>query len=177
MSRLFPSLCAATAFSALLAPVFAADSSLAQEMHELRRDLQMQGKKIDALTQKIADLGALIKQREETKPGPETVPAAVAPVATVPATVAPREPKPAVSPVPVAPVAEPVPPTVPHVVAKGETLTGIAKHYNVPLADLLKLNKNTNDRKLQIGQTLKVPAVKPAEPKPAEPSAEKNITP
>jgi N-acetylmuramoyl-L-alanine amidase len=44
-----------------------------------------------------------------------------------------------------------------HVVAKGETLTSIAKHYNIPLAELQKANKNVNDRKLQIGQTLTIP--------------------
>lgn len=177
MSRLFSSLCAATAFGALLAPSFAADSSLTQEVHELRRDLQMQSKKIEALTQKIADLGALIKQRDEAKPSPEPAPSVATPIATAPAATGTKAAKPAATPAPEAPKAEPVAPTIPHVVAKGETLTGIAKQHNVPLHDLLKLNKNTNDRKLQIGQTLKVPAVKPAEPKPAEPPAEKPITP
>lgn len=177
MSRLFTSLCAATAFGASLAPSFAAESSLTQEVHELRRDLQMQSKKIEALTQKIADLGALIKQREEARPSPEPAPSVAPPSAAAPATTATKVAKPAATPAPEAPKAEPVAPTIPHVVAKGETLTGIAKQHNVPLHDLLKLNKNTNDRKLQIGQTLKVPAVKPDEPKPAEPPAEKPLTP
>jgi LysM repeat protein len=49
-------------------------------------------------------------------------------------------------------------PTIKHVVAKGETLTSIAKHYNITVADLLKLNKIENDRKLQIGHTVNVPS-------------------
>ena len=59
-----------------------------------------------------------------------------------------------------------------HTVAKGETLTSIAKVYNVTVSDLLKLNKIENDRKLQIGQTLTIPA-----PKPTETPAEKKETP
>lgn len=166
MSRPFTSLCAAGFFGILLTPLSAATSSLAQEIHELRRDLQIQGTKIEALTNKIADLTAVIKQREEAKPAPAQaapVPIAVAPPA--------EGAKPTVETPTEAPKAAPVPlpPTISHVVAKGETLTGIAKQYNVNLSDLLKLNKNTNDRKLQIGQTLKVPAVKPAEATPVTP--------
>ena len=53
---------------------------------------------------------------------------------------------------------------VTHVVAKGETLTVIAKRYKVGVADLLKVNKITDERKLQIGQTLTIPTTaKPAE--------------
>ena len=166
MIRPFLSLCAAGIFGVLLTPLSAADSSVAQEIHELRRDLQMQGRKIEALTDKIADLTTVIKQREEAKPAP-------APAPPVPIAVAPpaEEAKPTVETPTAAPKAAPVPlpPTISHVVAKGETLTGIAKQYNVNLSDLLKLNKNTNERKLQIGQTLKVPAVNPAEATPVTP--------
>ena len=166
MIRPFLSLCAAGIFGVLLTPLSAANSSVAQEIHELRRDLQMQGRKIEALTDKIADLTRVIKQREEAKPAP-------APAPPIPIAVAPpaEEAKPTVETPTAAPKAAPVPlpPTISHVVAKGETLTGIAKQYNVNLSDLLKLNKNTNERKLQIGQTLKVPAVNPAEATPVTP--------
>jgi LysM repeat protein len=182
MSRLLPFLCAATAFSALFSPGLTASTQLANEVHELRRDLQMQGRKIDSLTQKIADLTAHIKQREEARPSPQPSPAAVAqptvstPSAITPAVVVPRAVPVAAGPPPEVPKATPQP-TVPHVVAKGETLTGIAKQYNVSLSDLLKLNKNTNDRRLQIGQTLKVPAVKPAEAAPSAPPETAPVTP
>ena len=50
-----------------------------------------------------------------------------------------------------------------HTVAKGETLTSIAKEYNIPLADLLKANKIPDVRKLQIGQVLNIPTSKTPE--------------
>ena len=45
-----------------------------------------------------------------------------------------------------------------HVVQRGETLTSIAKMYNVSVGELQKHNHIENDRKLQIGQTLLIPA-------------------
>jgi LysM repeat protein len=44
-----------------------------------------------------------------------------------------------------------------HTVARGETLTSIAKVYNVSVIELQKYNHIENDRKLQIGQTLAIP--------------------
>jgi LysM repeat protein len=44
-----------------------------------------------------------------------------------------------------------------HVVAKGETLTSIAKMHKVTVEELQKFNHIENDRKLQIGQTIMVP--------------------
>ncbi|HEV3410073.1 MAG TPA: LysM peptidoglycan-binding domain-containing protein [Chthoniobacterales bacterium] len=44
-----------------------------------------------------------------------------------------------------------------HVVAKGETLTSIAKQHNVKVAELQKFNHIENDRALQIGQTIMIP--------------------
>jgi LysM repeat protein len=45
-----------------------------------------------------------------------------------------------------------------HTVAKGETATSIAKKYGVSQDDLLKLNSVSDPKKLQIGQTLKLPS-------------------
>jgi LysM repeat protein len=45
-----------------------------------------------------------------------------------------------------------------HVVAKGETLTSIAKMHKVSVEELQKFNHIENDRKLQIGQTIMIPA-------------------
>ena len=50
-----------------------------------------------------------------------------------------------------------------HVVAKGETLTSIAKQYNISLNDLKNANRIGDERKLQIGQILSVPAPKAPE--------------
>lgn len=126
------------------------EAATAQELRELRQAVQWQAKQIEMLTEQI---GRLTRTLETTK----------APDATVAA------PAPAAEPVPEAPRAEPVikaeaaPPGVKHVVAKGETLTSIAKQYNIPIADLKNTNKIENDRKLQIGQVLLVPAAKSPE--------------
>ena len=67
---------------------------------------------------------------------------------------------------------------VKHLVEKGETLTGIAKRYNVTLPDLQKFNKGVNDRKLQIGQTLIIPIAKlPETPATEIPITEKKENP
>jgi LysM repeat protein len=44
-----------------------------------------------------------------------------------------------------------------HVVAKGETLTSIAKAHKVGVQELQKFNHIENDRALQIGQTIMIP--------------------
>jgi len=44
-----------------------------------------------------------------------------------------------------------------HTVARGETLTSIAKMHNVTVSELQKFNHIENDRKLQIGQTIMIP--------------------
>ncbi|MEA3211429.1 MAG: hypothetical protein QOE70_4486 [Chthoniobacter sp.] len=45
-------------------------------------------------------------------------------------------------------------------VQKGDTATSIAKRFGVPVEDLLKLNKVTDPKKLQLGQVLKLPVKK-----------------
>lgn len=44
-----------------------------------------------------------------------------------------------------------------HIVARGETLTSIAKSYNVSITELQKFNHIENPLKLQAGQTLMIP--------------------
>jgi LysM repeat protein len=44
-----------------------------------------------------------------------------------------------------------------HTIAKGETLTSIAKMHHVTIDELQKANHIENDRKLQVGQTLIIP--------------------
>lgn len=55
-----------------------------------------------------------------------------------------------------------------HIVAKGETLTSIAKMHKVTVEELQKFNHIENDRKLQIGQTIMIP------PSGSSPSASPN---
>ena len=47
-----------------------------------------------------------------------------------------------------------------YTVVKGDTPTSIAKRFGMTAPDLLKLNKIDDPKKMQIGQTLKVPAKK-----------------
>lgn len=47
-----------------------------------------------------------------------------------------------------------------HIVRKGDTATSIAKIYGLPAADLLKLNKISDAKKLQEGQSLAIPKKK-----------------
>jgi LysM repeat protein len=58
-----------------------------------------------------------------------------------------------------------------HIVARGETLTSIAKMYKVGVEDLQNANHIEDGRKLQAGQTIIIPAASPAasvSPSPTE---------
>ncbi|HEX8252844.1 MAG TPA: LysM domain-containing protein [Thermoanaerobaculia bacterium] len=59
-----------------------------------------------------------------------------------------------------------------HVVAKGETLTSIAKTHKVGVGELQKFNHIENDRALQIGQTIMIPTPggASASPSPSSPN-------
>ena len=56
-----------------------------------------------------------------------------------------------------------------HVVAPGETLTRVARTYNMSLAELARLNNIPPHTKLKIGDRLKIPAGRTARALPAEP--------
>jgi LysM repeat protein len=132
-----------------------ADSIELRELRELRQIVEQQSKQLETLAQQVAKLNeALGHQKAAAAAEAPATPANSAPPAT-PATAAPA------APAPEAPRAEAVPK---HTVAKGETLTSIAKLYNITVSELQKLNKIENDRKLQIGQTLTIPTPKPPEP-------------
>jgi LysM repeat protein len=49
-----------------------------------------------------------------------------------------------------------------HIVARGETLTSIAKMYKVTVDDLQKANHIEDGRKLQAGQNITIPTASPA---------------
>jgi LysM repeat protein len=132
------------------------------EVNALRSAIEKQAQQIEVLTKEIAELKSLIKKGQtvrlinqrpptpgEAEPTPEKPEPAPAPAAA-------QTPAAAGSP----PQAEPAPAAdgSKHTVAKGETLTSIAKRYNIPLAELQKTNQIQDDRKLQIGQVLKIPS-------------------
>ena len=125
----------------------------------LRQLMEQQSRQIDSLTQQVAKLTLLLENgHAEAAPPPapvvtQNMPPPSAPVEAPRAEVVPAEPTPEGS--------------TTHVIAKGETLTLIAKRNKVSIAELLKLNKIGDERKLQIGQTLAIPPAKSNEtPKP-----------
>jgi LysM repeat protein len=150
----------------------------AQEIRELKILLEMQMKRIDELTVQV---GRLVQTIEAQKAGGLPAQAPKREVGALPPFSGTTELKPQPSKTvgdADAAVSAPAHDTevpkaeavagVRHTVAKGETLTSIAKQYNIPLADLQKANKDVNDRKLQIGQTLIIPATKIPETKSSE---------
>ena len=54
-----------------------------------------------------------------------------------------------------------------HTVAKGETLTQISKQYGVSVEEIEQLNKIGDAKKLQAGQTIKIPVGQTPSPTPA----------
>ena len=115
------------------------------ELLNLARKIDQQNIKIDLLSQQILRLQQEIENPKNA--GTETVPRATQ-------------------------VTSPVPPGNgnTHVVAKGETLTSIARQHKVTVEELQKLNHIADDRKLQIGQTLIIPSAPGAAASPS-PSA------
>ncbi len=131
----------------------AQESTPADELRELRKVVEQQSLQIEALTRQVARLAAALDGKT-----------AAAPAATAEPAPAPEKEEFSTA---TAPKAEPAQPH--HIVVKGETLTSIAKQYNVPLAELLKANKNINERKIQIGQSILLPTPQPTPSTPSEP--------
>ena len=124
-------LCAQT-----FAPSSTAKSDAAQ-LEALSKKIDQQNAKIDALSQQILKL-----QQQLAKPGVpigETTPA------------------PAVSTASPAEVANHAASGNSHIVARGETLTAIAKMYKVTVDELQKYNHIDNPLRLQAGQTIMIP--------------------
>jgi LysM repeat protein len=130
----------------LLVSAFFASPAHAQgdaaELQALTKKIDEQNTKIDALSQQILKLEHEIGQMTGTP---------VAPAASA----ATEENS---SPAPVAAGGST------HIVARGETLTSIARQYKVGIAELQKFNHIENDRKLQIGQTLAIPGTQSPTP-------------
>lgn len=169
MRGVYPMLLALSVSVAALPGVRAEDTGAAQELRELRQAVQQQSKQIEVLAEQV---GKLARALEVQKGGEAAAkPTEPTPAPAAPATPSVESPKAPAEAAPAAsepakgegiPKAEAVPGTK-HVVAKGETLTSIAKHYNISIADLKSANKIDNERKLQIGQILSVPTAKTPE--------------
>jgi LysM repeat protein len=130
-----------------------AEEAAAPELRELHQAVQQQSRQIELLAEQIGKLTRALESQKS---------AAMAPAA--PAPPASEAAKPPTEPASEAARSEPATKAeaasigTKHVVAKGETLTSIAKQYNIPIADLKNANRIENERKLQIGQILTVPA-------------------
>jgi LysM repeat protein len=150
----------ATALAFLLAPISFLGAqervgSSAGEIETIKAELRSQDDRINRLSAEVNRLVELLREKgiavdktnastPKASPAPKAAPAS--PSATVPGTVGVDNP----SPTAMGGVRT-------HVVAKGETLTQIAKQYGVTVDDIEQLNKIQDAKKLQIGQTLKIP--------------------
>ena len=134
-------------------------SSVQSELEAIKIELKAQQDKIEQLSQEIAKLSEAIKESETNrdKSASATPPKAVAvsPTPTAPATVGVENPSPSE-----------ISGTRSHVVAKGETLTQIAKQYGVTVDEIQKANNIQDAKKLQIGQTIKIPGAASPSPGP-----------
>ena len=118
----------------------------AAQLQELTKKIEEQNAKIDMLSQQILKLQS---QLSNQRPGViigEGAPAASTSATSTTST--------AVSPEPSAKADN----GNSHIVARGETLTSIAKAHNVSVSELQKYNHIDNPLKLQAGQTLLIPA-------------------
>jgi LysM repeat protein len=119
-----------------------AKSSDAVELEALAKKIDEQNAKIDMLSQQILKL-----QQQIGSARPGVIIGEGAPPASAAATTALPEASPRASVNGNS-----------HVVARGETLTSIAKMHGVSVSDLQKYNHIDNPLKLQAGQTILIPA-------------------
>jgi LysM repeat protein len=116
----------------------------AAQLEALAKKIEEQNAKIDALSQEILKLE---QQLSHARPGVMVGEGAPSPpTAGAPAT---------------APMHAAVAGNT-HTVARGETLTSIAKMYKVTVDDLQQANHIEDGRKLQAGQTILIPTAPPA---------------
>ncbi|HZR78784.1 MAG TPA: LysM domain-containing protein [Chthoniobacterales bacterium] len=136
-----------SAFAQTFAPSPNPAASQAAQLQELAKKIDEQNAKIDMLSQQILKLQL---QLAEHRPGVMIGEAS----ATVSAT---SSIAPSTSTAGSTPEQSKSGNGSTHVVARGETLTSIAKMYNVSIGDLQKFNHIDNPLKLQAGQTLQIP--------------------
>jgi len=141
-------LASSNAFAQTFAPTPNQAASQAGQLQELTKKIEEQNAKIDMLSQQILKLQVEIThQRPGVMIGESTASGSTS-TSTSPAT---STSSPASSSSAAAGNGNS------HVVARGETLTSIAKMYNVSVSELQKYNHIDNPLKLMAGQTLLIP--------------------
>jgi membrane-bound lytic murein transglycosylase D len=133
-----PLFTATLAFLPFICPPASAQDAVQAELAQLRKQVEQQNAKIDALTDQIARLNVRLDNAGLVPSAPIARPVEVA--APVPRVLADA-------------------PKV-HIVVKGDSLEKIAKQHGTTIADLQKLNSITDPKKLQIGQQLVLPPEK-----------------
>ena len=131
------------AFAQTPAPESAKPADAAQ-LEALAKKIDEQNAKIDALSQEILKLE---QQIAHIRPG---------------IMIGESTPSPGTSAAPAASASHPGAAGNTHIVARGETLTSIAKMYKVTVDELQQANHIEDGRKLQAGQTIVIPTASPA---------------
>ena len=116
------------------------------QLQELTKKIDEQNAKIDMLSQQILKLQLQLSNQRPGVVIGEGAPSTSTSTSTTPTS----------TPAPAEPSAKAGDGNS-HVVARGETLTSIAKMHNVSVSDLQKFNRIDNPLKLQAGQTLLIP--------------------
>jgi LysM repeat protein len=131
------------AFAQTPAPESAQPAEAAQ-LEALAKKIDEQNAKIDALSREILKLE---QQVEHIRPG---------------IIIGENTPSPGTSAAPAVSSSHPAAAGNTHIVARGETLTSIAKMYKVTVDELQQANHIEDGRKLQAGQTIVIPTASPA---------------
>jgi LysM repeat protein len=119
-------------------------TSDSSQLEALTKKIDEQNGKIDALSQEILKLE---QQLSHSRPG---------------VMIGEASPAPAMATAPAGSAVHPAAAGNTHIVARGETLTSIAKMYKVTVDELQKANNIEDGRKLQAGQTITIPTTSPA---------------
>jgi len=127
-------------------------SAESAQLEALAKKIDEQNAKIDALSQEILKLE---QQLSHSRPG---------------VMIGEASPAPATAAAPIASASHSAVAGNTHTVARGETLTSIAKMYKVTVDDLQKANHIEDGRKLQAGQNIIIPTGSPADSGSPSPS-------
>lgn len=137
-------------------------SVVTRDLEAIKAQLKAQQDRIDKLSQQVNKLGDAIRQQRMGTPPPSPAPPAPAIAASPTPTPSPSASASASAAAPATVGVERALPVEPantrtHTVARGETLTQIAKQFGVTVEEIEHLNRIGDAKKLQAGQTIRIP--------------------